>query len=497
MKQQASHPSTASGQSFLLSVILALQLGFIVFPSLGQVNLQNIYFQGKVSCEGKGVADVRVTDGINITYTDAKGNYSLRSNATVEFVYISVPSGYKIPLKDGIPYFYTAVNEKIREKQKIDFTLEKNEMDDHRHAMFVWADPQVYYEEEMPLLQKTATDARELAGELFPDIPSYGMVCGDIVGDHPEFYGRIRKMLAETGIPFFYTAGNHDMTLDVRSNDHSKATYRETFGPDYYSFDRGKIHYVVLSDVFYVGRSYFYIGYLPEQQLNWLQQDLSTVKPGSTVVVMLHIPTWSLDVQEGKTENMLHVLQNRRHLHEMLQPFQAHIFSGHMHYNENFMISDNLYEHIHAAVCGVFWQGPECSDGTPGGYAVYQADGDHISWFYKSVGKSKDFQFRAYPVGASTEKPDVITANVWNYDPQWKVYWYEDGTKKGEMTRFTGHDPYTSDYIRKNKEHFRHKWISTRPTRHMFYAYPEKTGAKIKVEVVDRFGNVYSQDIDR
>jgi hypothetical protein len=294
-------------------------------------------------------------------------------------------------------------------------------------------------------------------------------------------------------VPFFFALGNHDMTLDVRSDDWSKDTFKKNFGPDYYSFNRGKVHYVVLDDVFYVGRTYWYIAYLPEKQLAWLQQDLADVLAGSTVVIILHIPTYSRETQAQ--ENMLNTLQNRRHLHEMLKPFNAHIFSGHTHYNDNFVINDNLYEHVHAAVCAEFWQTPQCSDGTPQGYGVYEINGNDIQWYYKSVGYDKNFQFRAYPVGYNPEKPAAVTVNVWNYDPQWKVHWYENDLLKGEMTQYSGHDPYSTDYIVKNKTKFRYDWISTGITGHLFFAEPSAPNSKIKIEVIDRFGNKYTEEL--
>lgn len=469
---------------------LVLAIGCL-FNLNAQTNIRNILFSGKVHDGNSGIAGVAVTDGINITHTDAKGQYKLLSNATAEFVYITLPSGYDIPIKNETPNFYVPVNNKLESKQTINFELKKSARDDYRHTMIAWADPQVYYEDELPLVANAAKDTKALAQQY--DLPVYGVVCGDIVGDHPEHYGALKNILADTGIPFFFAAGNHDMTLDVRSNDLSKDTFKKTFGPDYYSFNRGKIHYVVLDDVFYVGNAYWYIAYLPEKQLSWLQQDLMGVPAGSTVVVVFHIPSSIRDKLPWGV--MLNVLQNRQHLYEMLKPYNAHIFSGHTHYNDNFVITDNLYEHIHAAVCAAFWQTAECSDGTPQGYGVYEVNGNDIQWYYKSVGYDKDFQFRAYPVGENPEKPAAVTVNVWNYDPQWKVLWYENGMLKGEMTQYRGHDPYTTDYIVKNKNKFRYDWISTSETEHLFFAEPSSPDAVIKIEVIDRFGNKYTEEL--
>ena len=467
-------------------------IGLCCFLNLqAQTDISNILFSGKVSDGRSGIAGVAVTDGINITHTDAKGQYKLLSNSTAEFVYITIPSGYDVPLKDGIPCFYVPVTDKIQSKQTCNFELKKSFLDDNNHTMVVWADPQIYFEEELLLAANAAKDVQALAAQ--SETPFFGVVCGDIVGDYPEYYDPIKKILADTGVPFFYLPGNHDMQLNVRSDDLSNGIYRKAFGPDYYSFNRGKVHYVALNDAFYVGRTYWYIGYLPERQLSWLQQDLASVPAGSTVIIMMHIPASTRKTQE--TEEMHKTLQNRQHLHDMLRPYHAHIFSGHMHYNDNFVITDHLFEHVHAAVCASFWQTTQCSDGTPQGYGVYEINDNEVKWYYKSLGFDRNFQFRAYPVGVNPEKPAAITVNVWNYDPLWKVNWYENGIFKGEMTQYSGHDPFATDYINKNKHKFRYNWISTAPTEHLFYAEPSSPDVKIIVEVIDRFGNRFVEDL--
>ena len=146
---------------------------------------------------------------------------------------------------------------------------------------------------------------------------------------------------------------------------------------------------------------------------------------------------------------------------------------------------------MHAAVSAEFWQTPQNSDGTPKGYGVYEIDGKKVTWFYKSIGFDRDFQFRAYPVGANPEKPTAVTVNVWNYDPLWTVNWYENDVLKGEMTQYSGHDVYTRDYINNNRSRFRYEWISAGATNHLFYAVPSSPEAVIKIEIIDRFGNKY------
>ena len=53
----------------------------------------NIY--GMVSCDGVGVPGVVVSDGVEVTVTDEKGAYYLKSNEYHRTVFMSVPAGYE------------------------------------------------------------------------------------------------------------------------------------------------------------------------------------------------------------------------------------------------------------------------------------------------------------------------------------------------------------------------------------------------------------------
>lgn len=463
-----------------------------------QVDLRNIELSGKVlDSKGSAIPGVAVTDGYNIVTTDNRGEYKLLSNATADFVYISIPPGYIIPVKDNAPGYFQRITDKSGLEQKFNFILEKSGQNEDKHVLIACADPQVGFDEEMPMLEEAVKDMESLINRNYKDQPVHGIICGDIIAEisrEPKFLEPIKQMFANTNIPFFYAAGNHDMDVDGRSNFSSKRTFKKALGPTYYSFNRGKVHYIVLDDVFFTARGYSSIGYIDEEQLCWLEQDLALIPGGSTVVVAFHIPTYSPEARKGEyaKEEMNKVLQNRNSLYKMLKPYNALILSGHEHYNENYQLTDNLFEHVHAALCGIFWQAPYNSDGAPLGYAVYEFDGNRVKWYYKPIGKDKDYQFDSYLPGADKHKPDAIIANVWNYDPQWKVYWYENGAKMGEMKQYRGWDPGVVDYVEKNRENFRYKYIGAGPTEHLFYAEPIDKNAEIKIEVIDRFDNVYT-----
>lgn len=447
--------------------------------------------RGRVVADGEGVAGVRVTDGYTFAVTDRRGVYRLRADGEAKFVYLTLPDGYEIPSRNGAAAMYHRIVEDG--SSRYDFTLQRSEKDMTRHRLLVVADPQVYFEQELDSVRRAAADMRRTAAD---GVETFGVACGDIIGDitrKPLLFDSVRDAIAAGGVPFFYVFGNHDMDVDARTNDYSKSSFEEHFGPTYYSFDRGRIHYVVLDDVFFLARGYLYAGYLEERQLRWLEADLAAVPHGRTVVVCMHIPTWSRAAQRGEwgEEEANKVLNNRRALYKVLEPYRAHIMSAHEHYNENYLSVEHVFEHVHAPLSTLFWQTPWSMDGIPSGYAVYEADGDSLTWYWKSVDLDRGRQFTAYAVGADSRVPDAVTVNVWNYGPGWTVRWFENGEPRGEMTLYTGYDASIADYVALHSHEFKYRYIGAAPTEHLFMAVPSAPDADVRVEVEDRFGNRY------
>lgn len=74
--------------------------------------------------------------------------------------------------------------------------------------------------------------------------------CGDIVGNTPGLYPDYIQVSGGLGLPVYRIIGNHDMEMGVRSFEHSYKTYEDYFGPIYYSFNRGKAHYIYTRQLF-------------------------------------------------------------------------------------------------------------------------------------------------------------------------------------------------------------------------------------------------------
>ena len=462
-----------------------IYLTFILLAGSYPVLFAQEKIQGTIYCNQKGIADIVVTDGKNFTTTDAEGKFTMGTDTKQKYIYYSLPSGYESPIEEGVPVFYQALDP---QKNHYDFELLPVEKDQSRHTFVVWADPQVIDPEEFSMLDKVIDDIHTTQKSY--NTWFHGISCGDIVFDRLNLYDDYKKTIAKMNFPFYQAVGNHDLDYTNRTDETSTQTYQSQFGPDYYSFNVGNIHYIVLDDVFYYGYSYHYMGYFPQNQLDWVLQDLNYVKKGSTVVIALHIPTYYTDAnaQPGIEYRQKNSVINNRAFYEIVKGFDVHIMAGHSHTQWNTLISDSIFEHTHSAACAAWWQGEIGLDGTPKGYTVYEADGDQLKWYFKGVGLSKDHQFKYYPVGSDADNPDAFIVNVYNYDPLWKVEWYEDGVRMGEMDRYWGVDPLAKELYPPGKN-AKYDWLGYEKTHHIFRAIPNNKESRIEVKVMDRFGN--------
>ena len=112
--------------SILLAVVFAL--GATLHSAAHNVS-------GKVTCDGKGVAGVAVSDGFEVVLTDADGHYALTSEKKNGYVFYTLPGGYEPLLQDGfMPQFWTKLDSPEADVAEVhDFVLKR--VDNDRHIM--------------------------------------------------------------------------------------------------------------------------------------------------------------------------------------------------------------------------------------------------------------------------------------------------------------------------------------------------------------------------
>jgi 3',5'-cyclic AMP phosphodiesterase CpdA len=134
--------------------------------------------------------------------------------------------------------------------------------------------------------------------------PAFVLITGDLVADAlrvgesdaRSLFELYKKTISTFPVPVRSVLGNHDIFGIERdtskvSADHplfGKRMFRHYLGPEYYSFDHGQVHFVVLDTVDVDDTRYW--GHVDAEQLTWLERDLAKVQAGTTVVAVTHIP---------------------------------------------------------------------------------------------------------------------------------------------------------------------------------------------------------------
>ena len=413
------------------------------------------------STDGKGIAGVTVSDGFTCVTTDAKGRYKMTTSSDAVHVFYSIPSAYKVNVKDGHPDFYQRLEAGVK---KYDFTLTPNPTEEKQFRLLMVADPQAQCEFHVKRFEReTVPDIRAYVDA--QTLPCYGVTLGDVVyteGKHKtnKFMEPMRRAMGydNSHLLFFQTIGNHDfneppVTLDKGTSTYNLAyqrAFEKVFGPVNYSWNRGDVHIVSMKD--YIAddnpkKFRYHKEYgnpcFTDEQLEWLRQDLAAVPKNKMVILCLHIGLYN------------RMKKNVDAVRDLIAQFdEAHIMIGHTHFMNHKVNEDGVFEHVHAAASGAFWWSCLNGDGVPNGYAIYDVDGAHIkNWWYKGTGHDISYQIRMYrgdaEFGGEFEKfkypytHDTVLANVFMADPAWKVYLYEDGELTGEMERI----PVTKDSV--------------------------------------------------
>lgn len=436
---------------------------------------------GSVMCGETKLEGIIVTDGEHFTRTAKNGKFAFEINDNAEFVYIVTPSGYVADWQSGVPAFYKPAPGVSR----FDFTLQRTAGGNDYNIIAI-ADPQTYSDEHFAEfagkpMEDLCKTAQELGGV------TVGLSLGDISWDRIEILDMYKKEIVRTGIPFYPVVGNHDNEAYVQGDSEAAATYRQKMGPENYAFFLGRDLVIVLDNIIYDTNFKMTSGYT-DSVIAWVRSLLREVQSPDEIYVAQHVPM-------GHTRRKLH---NQDALMDILRGRKVNVLSGHMHTNSIRTLEKNITEHNVAAICGAWWETQHCTDGTPRGYKVFTKTGNRLSWYYKPVGYSKKHIAEAFGLGQAPLYPNSVVVNVWDWDPQWKVEWYEDGVHMGSMDPVREICPVFDDEINAAYEGRGEipGWKQARPSGHNFAATPSRYAKRVTIAVESRFGQKWTQTIE-
>ncbi len=365
------------------------------------VNANGIY-----DSREKGIENVKVSNGVDVVKTNAQGQYQI-TLPPESILFISKPANYRIPLNEvQLPQFYyrhypTGTPDLAAWKwpviqptgalpKTIDFALLEGAVPDAFKAMG-FADPQTTTNEELDMMRKDIIDA--LFGN--PYEAKIGLVAGDVVNDNLALYERHNRLMAQIGIPMWNVPGNHDLNPESPNYTYATQTFKSVFGPDYYSFDYGQVHFLALNNVGFKGKGQGYEGHIDANQMQWIANDLKDVPSNKLIMIITHIPlltyannrTFPKGINTQNLDELLNVLRRFEYIyaiagHDTSNSWKVEINHTHGWHGRPFIA------HTLAETRGGGWHtGPRdergvrpatMQDGNPNGYYIFYFDGNTV-----------------------------------------------------------------------------------------------------------------------
>ncbi|MEL6203750.1 MAG: calcineurin-like phosphoesterase family protein [Pseudomonadota bacterium] len=382
-----------------------------------------------------GIAGVMVSNGREVVTTADDGTYEIPAYDDMN-LFITQPSGHIAPVdEDMVPQFayihkvagspplrFGGIEATGPLPDQINFPLVESGVGDQFDCR-IFGDTQPYSNKEIGYVRDTVGEM--LLAEDLSETQCL-VFLGDVMGDDLTLFPRFKSIVSVGETPQYFVAGNHDLDFDAEDDQHSFDTFRAEWGPEYYSFDIGNVHFVVLDNVRYPCNGVddhdfcasdadpIYNGVVTDRQLAWLENDLANVPEDKLIVVSGHIPFQTF------TDNTAarHQTDNFAELAEVLGDRPVLTLAGHTHTTENILegvsydgweentglAASPFHQIVAGAVSGSWWAG-DLNDqgvphgtqrlGSPRGYYILSFDGSDYVETYRAFDKPESAQLHA------------------------------------------------------------------------------------------------------
>lgn len=233
------------------------------------------------------MANVAVTDGLNVVMTDAKGRFTLPGHDRQRFVSVSSPSGYR-PVKNH----YLRIDPATADYDFAMTRYNNGAASDGSHRFIQVTDTEIFNTEGN---EAWVDDVRRYAAN---EQAAFVVHTGDICYKN-GLTEHIKLMNSDNmGLPVYYCLGNHDLV----DGAYGEEFFENIYGPVWYSFNAGGTHYVVTPMPGGDRRP----SYTADDVARWLRNDLSVLPEGTPVCVFNHdILTYGNDFTiKGKTDSI-------------------------------------------------------------------------------------------------------------------------------------------------------------------------------------------------
>ena len=353
----------------------------------------------------RGVRGVSVTDGTATVRTDSAGRYRLDVDVVrriTDLVFITKPAGYAVPTDQyKTPRFYRDLGQ-LQDAAAVtaDFALlpdPRGKSDDFTFANV--ADTHVNGDMQNQMRSITSTSKNV----------AFVQVSGDLTNNATDAeFATYRAGTAASKLPVWPAVGNHEYfnggpaTYQARIDN-----YRRHVGPEWYSFDHGKRHFLVIENN---GAAPF------DEQREWIEQDLAANAQGKRVVVLQHMP---MNVPFGSPSQY-------DALAEVLERYDTElVLVGHEHANH---VDRNTWvegaKHIQT---NSSWY---TIDHSPNGFRYVSMRGEHFTNPFRMYGVEHALAITSPAPGAelSRDALDEVQVNAYQTNETiWDVRYRVDG----------------------------------------------------------------------
>lgn len=468
----------------------------------------------------KGIPGVLVSNQEKVVKTDASGFYSLELNDPC-VLFITQPSGYRVPTNStNLPQFYyiyqpggspALEHPGIRPTgplpEFVNFPLQKV-AEPEKFNMLVVADVQAASETELGYFRDDV-----VAPALLRPF-DFAISLGDLIHDNPSLFAPYSRSIALLNKPFYNVLGNHDVNYDA-TETYADDSFKNSFGPQYYSFDHGQVHFVVLENVERFCKkgdvaAYWdcYRGKVGEQQLTWLKNDLALVPTDKMVVVCQHI-AFEKKANPGERNEVV----NMKEVFDILkQRDNLLILAGHKHtLQHDFFGADQGWEgktELRQIVCssasGSWWTGPKDErgipsstqiDGVPNGYFIFSFDGTKVIPAFYPAGPNPEQMRIEKPLGKINSSQKEIIVNVYNSNRNSSVVALVDGKTEVALSNTPMKDPFITQSFKEYRAEYK-SWASPAESTQIWTgsipAGLEKGFHQINIQTKDDCGNVFT-----
>lgn len=533
-------------------VVVFLVCGVAFVEAKPTPKTDSVTICGRVLCDGVGVPNVGVSDGVHIVLTDSLGRYAISSHKVQQSVFVITPSGYEPTCrKRMLPTFWAALKKRHDIQERHDFHLVKRDNKNHRVLYLSNLRLHNSNDDVVQFKRKIIPAVKSVVEEVKDSIPVYTFLLGDISWNR-NWYSRefdvsdavstIAMMRYPTMLYTVMGGNDNDGSVPCKglTDYEAERIYTMGCGPKYYSLNIGDVHYVVLDNSVFrnepgngrypteiVGKCNF-DRFVTADQLEWLRKDLALVKDKSRpVVVCMH----NAAIWPGSKGRVSRRFTHREQVDSLVNCFKdfksVHFMTSSTwirRITKSNKEMQNITEHAVASTSGDSWgrgyHGYRLihNGGADAGFEVMEIEGKKMKWYPYSYADGRK-PFRVYDMSSVAkycrenqdmenlyrEYPKTFTnytkgfdnfvyVNYWGTEPKSKIEVFEND-KKLRVRRVYHTDPL---YL-VTSHSFHYKNARNKPrfgrnnSQHMFRAKRDSLNSTIRVRTTSPFGDVYEE----